>query len=186
MSKHIKIAFLVLILLLTFCIPCFAQILSSADGFAYFELGDEWRKISINGKTTTEIISIAYGKETAIGLKKLTNRVGFRELRYCNYATKEAVRDDLINTSVKNLSSQGFYIAVSSATISNNVIIIVYDCFKDGKRYRASETFVVKDYQGYNLVQFSPSETKTIMKVFNALDTLYVQGMPWDDWIHNK
>ena len=186
MTKHIRTALLVLILSLTFCIPGFAQILSSTDGFAYFNVNNNWRKISVNGTRTTEIISIAYGRNTALGLKKLNTRFGFRELRYCDYATKEAVRDDLINTSLRNLRSQGFYITVSSATISNNVIIIVYDCYKDGQRYRGSETFVVKEYQGYNLVQFSPGETELIKVVFNAIDNLYVQGVPWDKWINNQ
>ena len=181
MIKYIRIIILTLILSFMVCVSCFAQILLGTDNFAGFVVNDNWRQISIKDNVTIELITIAYGRDTVISLKKGKDSFGFRELKDCSYADKVALKDICINRTLTNLRSQGYVVGVHNATISNNTIGIGYFCSLNGKTYRASETFVVKGYQGYSLVTFCIDET--VMDVYDAVSNLIVNGKPWFEWI---
>ena len=185
MTKFIRTIFLTLLFSLVVCVPCFAQYLYSADKSACFVVNDNWRKISIKDNFTMEVITIGYGgysNNTYISLKKNRYPSNFKELKYCDYATKVALTNDSINTSLRNLRNQGFTISVNGTpSISNNSVIIGYVCSKDGKTYRVSETYTIKDYYGYCLVTFSPEEG--IVDMYDAVSNLFVNGKEWFDFI---
>lgn len=181
MTKHIKTIFLSLVFSLSVCAPCFAQYLASVDNFCYFVVNDKWRKVSVNDNVTTEIITIAYGRDTIIGIKKANYRAGLRNLRDYSYADKVAIRDEFIYTSLTNLRKLGYNISVEYTNIFDDQILINYNCSKDGIKYRVQERYTIKDYQVYSYVQFGPYET--VKEVFDAMGNLYLQGKPWDEWI---
>lgn len=182
--KYIRTIIFALVLSLVACVPCFAQVLFGADNFACFVVNDNWRKISVNDNVTTEIITIAYGRDTIVGLKRGKNRVDFRELKNCSDAYKKALANDCINKAFSNLGNQGFAISVSNLVIIDNSINIGYICSKNGKTYKSAETYVVKDYQPYSLVSFFTEDTTE--EVFNAISNLFVGNVgngTWFDWI---
>ncbi len=181
MTKYLRTIFLTLALSFVVCAPSFAQILWGAGNFACFAVNDKWRKISVNDNVTTEIITIAYGRDTVIGLKKGKYRVGFREIRNCSDADKKAMANDCINKAFTNLGNQGFAVSVSNVVIIDNSINIGYTCSKNGRTYISAETYVVKDYQPYSLVSFGTEDT--VDEVYNAVSCLFVGNGTWFDWI---
>ncbi len=182
MAKYVRTIFATLVLSLAICAPCFAQYLASADNFCYFVVNDGWRKISLNDGVTTSIITIAYGRDTFVSVKKANYRTGLREFRDYSYADKVAIRDAFINTSLTNLRNQGYNISVEYTDIRDNYMFINYNCSKDGIKYRVQERYTIKDYQVYSLVQYSPY-SNIVKEVFAAVNNLYVQGKLWDDWV---
>ncbi len=178
MRKLIKVIFF--ILLLTICMPCMAKVIRSDDGRASFLTNDYWYKLSIKDPVTSEILTIGYGSDTFICLKRSKYAVGFKNFRNCTYAQKSAMREDFINSSMRNLTNQGFYVTLNESNIFDSIITANYTLAKDRKIYHATESYVVKDYYCYCLVQFYTENT--LFDIADVCLSLRVDGKNWTDW----
>lgn len=181
MKKYIRTTILVIILLLVFCIPCFAKVISSSDGRVSFVTSDYWYRTSIKDPVTLEIITIGYGPDTFISLKRSKYSVGFKSFRNCTYDQKSVMREDFVNSSIRNLTNQGFYVTLNESRIYNSTITANYTLAKDRKIYHATECYVVKDYYCYCLVQWFTENT--LFDIGDVFFSLRVDGKKWSDWV---
>lgn len=179
MRKLIKV--ILLVLLLTICMPCMAKVLRSDDGWIHITTSDYWN-LSSHGDdpANVRLLSIELNKDTRIIITRGKDKENYRTLRECNFAP--AMPETVAYLRCYQLSDRGFNNArVVTWNFFGNGYNLVVHANKDGKRHILYETEIVYNYYRYTFQVFANEYNE--YEAARVFSTMTIDGMPLSRWL---
>ena len=159
-----------------------AKIISNANGSITFTTSNKWYLTSFGeDSTTSELMSIAYDKDTGIKITQSKFFTKYKNLSSISDTEKSILRDYMMSYYLDLFKSKGYVCINSNAEYSKNSITLLFDIQKYGRQGRIVVGSYVKDYIIYSVTAFCVDET--LAETAKVLDTLKVNGIDFDDWI---
>lgn len=181
----IKIFTLVLLLLITICIPGLAKIISNSDGRVYYTTPDTWHlSKSSSTASKTDLLSVARDDTTGVTFNRIVSRFEVRSFRDFSYAQKCGIRDDMIRMFCNSFKAQGYDVTVARADVYDAGIYIVYYLFKYGQKYYTIQTFSVKNHYAY--IYGLSATDNTWLEATTVFKSLAVDGVLYSSWIEDQ
>ena len=183
MRKLIKV--ILLVLLLTICMPCMAKVLRSDDGWIHITTSDYWNVSSYGGDdANVRLLSIVLNNDTRIIITRKKNKQDYRTFRESKYDYKSFLAEAVPDLRCSQLRNKGFINAkIDKINLFENGYNFVIHAYKDGKKHILFETEVVYNYYSYTFQVLANEYNE--FEAANVFSTMTIDGIPFSRWVHS-
>ena len=128
-----------------------------------------------------EVLSVAYDADTVVSLKQSKFRSEYSSYREIPYSEKSKNRDDLLRFYLNGFNARGFTAKINKTDIFDDCIIMGFTLKNASDVYKCLEIYWIRNHVIYSLGFFSSE--RTMLKAFEILSSLRIDGLLYKDWM---